>query len=97
MRETTADTKVHEEGGAGADPGARTEIRLSPWCKPWGGSCAPAAHGGPQWSRGPSAAHGGPHVGTCGCWKEAVTLWGAHAGAGLMAGIDPVWNTGVCS
>ncbi|CAM9880338.1 unnamed protein product, partial [Bubo scandiacus] len=44
--------------------------------------CAPAAHGGPRWSRSPSAARGGPHTGAGGCLKEAVTLWEVHAGAG---------------
>jgi len=44
-------------------------------------SCAPAAHGGPQWSRDPPAARGrDPTAGRC--LKEAVTLWGARAGAG---------------
>lgn len=55
-----------------------------------------------QLCRDPPAAHGGPHVGTGGCLKEAVSLWEAHAGrvergasagAGLVAGIDHVEST----
>jgi len=42
----------------------------------------PAAHGGPWWSRSPPAASGGPHAEAGGWLKEAVSPWGAHAGAG---------------
>jgi len=38
--------------------------------------CAPAAHGGPRWSRWM-------------CLKEAVTPWGAHAGAGSCQDLWP--------
>jgi len=35
--------------------------------------CPPEAHGGPQWSRNPPAAHGEPHAGAGGCpWRK---LW----------------------
>jgi len=57
-------------------------------------------HGGPWWSRRPPAARGGPHARAGGCLKEAVTPRracpgrtcglmerGAHAGAGLLAGL----------
>jgi len=49
--------------------------------------CAPAAHGGPQWSRSPLTAPAGPHAGAGGCPQEAVTLWGHHAGAGSWQGL----------
>jgi len=40
----------------------------------------------------PPAAHGGPHTGAGGCLKEAVTPWGAGAGAGLLAGLVTPWG-----
>jgi len=43
----------------------------------------PCSHGGPRGSRSPSTAQGGPHARAGGCPKEAATLWGACAGAGL--------------
>jgi len=45
-------------------------------------ACSPAAHGGPWWSRYPPKTCGRPHARAGVCLKEAVTLWGALAGAG---------------
>jgi len=53
--------------------------------------CSPAVHGGPQWSRSPSAAHGGPLAGAGGCLKEAVTPRRALAGAGSC---QDLWTLG---
>jgi len=80
-RNCPADTKVSEVGG-GRAPGARAEIPLQPMEKTVVRQAVLAAHGGPWWSRYPPAAHGGPHAGAGGCLKEAVTPWGARAGAG---------------
>ena len=44
-----------------------------------------------HWSRDSPAPHGGPHAGAAGCPKEAVTLWGAHAGAGSC---QDLWTHG---
>jgi len=54
--------------------------------------CAPAAHGHPRWSSSPPAASGGPHAIAGGCLREAVTLWAAHAVAGLLAGLVTPWG-----
>ena len=34
----------------------------------------------------------GPHTRACGCLKEAVTLWGAHAGAGSCQESADPWR-----
>ena len=52
--------------------------------------CAPAAHGGPWWSRSPPEAHGETHTGAGGCLKD-VTLWGARAGGGSW---QELWTCG---
>ena len=58
MRETTADTKVSEEGEESAQD-AGEEIPLAAHGEDHGeAGCPPAAHGGPWWSRYPPAAHG---------------------------------------
>ena len=50
---------------------------------------APAARGGPWWSRSPPAAHGRPCAWAGGCPKEAVTPWRARAGAGSCQDLWP--------
>lgn len=34
--------------------------------------CRPASYGGPQWSRGLPAVHGGPHVIASGCIQRSL-------------------------
>lgn len=48
----------------------------------WRGSSAPAAHGGPCWSKYSPTDHGGPHAGAGGFPKEVVTPCEACGGAG---------------
>lgn len=89
-----ADPKISAEGGAGGAPDTRAEIPLQPR--------------GPVGNRDPPAAHGGSHARAAGCPTEAVTPWeehngsgswqdpmerGAHAGAGLLAGLVTPWGT----
>jgi len=38
--------------------------------------CASVAHGGPQWSRYPPAAHGGPHARVSGCALKEILARG---------------------
>ena len=44
--------------------------------------CLPAVHGGSQWNRDPSAAHGRPHARAGGRPKKTVMPWEACAAAG---------------
>jgi len=69
------DTKVGEAGGEGGAQDAREEIfSLQARDEDHGeAGCPPAAHEGPQCSRHPPAAQGGPHAGVDACLKEAVT------------------------
>lgn len=60
---SSADSRASAEGEGGGAAGA--EVLLQAVVR----SCAPAAHGGPQWSRDPCAAHGGAQLepeGGCG-------------------------------
>ena len=86
MRETTADTKVSEEGGRGDSQNVGADsFPLQLVMKTVVRQVVPsAAHGGPRWSRYPSTCSPwkGPHAGAGGCLKEAVTPWGVCAGAG---------------
>jgi len=44
--------------------------------------CAPAALGGPRWSRSPPAARGDPTPEQADARRRLLSLWGARAGAG---------------
>jgi len=81
-RNNSADTKVSHEVGGGGAPDTAADSPVVCGENRGEAGCAPAAHGGLQWSRSPPAAHGPPHVTAGGYLKEAVTSWEAHAGAG---------------
>jgi len=70
--ENSADTKVIEEGGGAGAPDARADSPAA--CREDHGEvdCPLAAHGGPQWSRSPSAARGGPRAGAGGCTRRRL-------------------------
>ena len=82
MREPTADTKVSEEEGGGGAPSAGADSPGVRGADHGEAGHAPAAYGGPWWSRHPPVAQGGPHIRARGCPKKAVTPWRARAGAG---------------
>ena len=101
QRNNSTDTKVSEEGGGGGVADIRAEIPLHPWSRPWWGRLSPCSpwrsmvdqiftcSPGRSTSRYPPAAQGGAG----GCLKEAMTLWRAQAGAGLLAGLVTPWGT----
>jgi len=83
-KNNSADAKVSEKGGGGGAPGARAEslslqpvmktmVRQAVPCSPWRSKVEQISTCSP-WK--------GPHARAGGCLKEAVTPWGAHAGAG---------------
>jgi len=78
----SAHTKVSDPAAPGEDHGEA--------------GCPTAAHGGPQWSRSPPAARGGPHAGASVSPKEAVTLWNTHAGAGSWQDLWPCGERSPC-
>jgi len=95
-RNNSADTKVSEEGGGrrclrrqsresslAAHDEDHGEAGCSP-CSPWRSTLEQISTCSP-WK--------GPHTRAGRCLKEAVTLWGAHAGAGLLAGPVTLWGT----
>jgi len=74
-RNSSADTKVSEEGGGRRCSRRRSrKFSFAAHDEDHGeAACSPVARGSPRWSRYPAAAHGGPHARADGCLKEAMT------------------------
>lgn len=86
-RNSSANTKVREEVWEEMLQESEQIFPCSSWSSPWWGSCSPATHGGPWWSRYPSEA--GFHTGP---WSPART----HTGTAYpMEGLYPVERTHV--
>ena len=91
-RNTYADSKVSEEGWGGGVP--EEGMPLQPVVRrqavppqPMEGSGGADAHLQP--------GERGAHAEAGECLKEAVTLWEACAGAGLLAGLVTLWRAHV--
>ena len=80
-RNNSVDTKVREEGGAGGAPGAGAEMSpLQPMEQTMVRQAVPLQPMVEQIST--CSLWKGPHARAGGCLKEAMTPWGARAGAG---------------
>jgi len=82
-RNNSADTKVGEGGGGGAQDTRAESLPMQLVMKTMVRQAVPLqpmeVHGGADSTCSPWK---GPHAGAGGCLKEAVTPWGARAGAG---------------
>jgi len=74
--------KVSEGGKGGGAPGTGAEIPLQPMEQPLLRQAVPCSPWRSMEEQISTCSPWRPHAGAGGCLKEAVTLWGAHTGAG---------------
>jgi len=89
-KSSSADPKVSAEGGQEVLPALEQRFPAAHGADHGEAGC-PCSQGGPWGSRSTPAPQGGPHAGAKGCPKQAVTPWGAHAGA---SSCQDLWTSG---